>query len=150
MNAARVWGDTPRHTINIDWDGTAVPAMWPERPTEFMPGFERAMRRLNAAGIKLQIFTARISPYDPWTGQRRDPGLVQTEIAYIRDMLDRHGLTFVGVWTREGKPGGSRYVDDKGVRYGGRTRSWDRLTDRLLLELGAEAPMFPALPEEEE
>lgn len=139
----RVYGDTPVHTLNIDWDGTAVPAMWPERPTEFLPGFEKAMRRLHAAGFRLQIWTARISPYDPWTSQRRPDYLVATEIAYIRDLLDRHGLTFIDIWVKEGKPGGSAYVDDKAERYGGRPGSWDKLTEKIILRLGAEEPTFP-------
>jgi len=110
-----------------------------------MPGFVKNMRRLNKAGIRLVIASARISPYDPWTGQRRDPAIVATEIAYIRHMLDEAGLTFIDIWTREGKPGGSVYVDDKAERYGGRPGSWDKVTDRILIRLGKEEAIFPAM-----
>lgn len=140
----RVEGDTPRHTAIIDWDGTAVPAMWPERPDEFMPGFVRNMKRLHAAGWRVTIFSARLSPFDPWTSRRRPPEVVAEEVQYVRDMLDRHGLTFVDIWMLEGKPGGDVYVDDKAERYTGSARSWDRVTDKILLRAGSDAPIFPA------
>lgn len=144
MSSPKVWGDTPVHTAIIDWDGTAVPAQWPDRPTEFMPGFERNMHRLQAAGIRIIIASARLSPYDPWTGQRRDAVFVAEEVQDIRALLDKKGLTFVDVWTKEGKPGGSVYVDDKAERYGGRPGSWDRVTDKILARLGKEDAVFPA------
>ena len=144
MTKPKAWGDTPVHTAVVDWDGTAVPSMWPGRPTEFMPGFVRNMKRLNKAGIRIVIQTARISPYDPWTSERRDPAVVAEEIAYIRDTLDRAGLGFIDIWTKDGKPGGSVYIDDKAERYGGRPGSWDKVTDKVLLRLGKEEAVFPA------
>ena len=138
----RVEGDTPVHQAVIDWDGTAVPAMWPERATEFMPGFVKAMRRLHEAGWKIVIFSARLNPYDPWTSRRRDPAHMAEEWQVIRDMLDHAGLTFVDIWMKEGKPGGTVYVDDKAERYNGTKRSWDRLTEKILLRAGD--PIFPA------
>jgi hypothetical protein len=145
----QAWGDTPIHTVNVDWDGCAVPARWPERPDTFNPGFVEAMRRFHKAGFKLQIFTARISPYDPWTGQRRDPALNQAEVAYIRSMLDDAGLTYIDIWQREGKPGGSVYIDDKAERYGGTKRSWDAVCNKVLIRLGKEEAVFPAMAGEE-
>ena len=142
----RVVGDTPVHQAVIDWDGTAVPAMWPEQPTEFMPGFVRNMRKLHEAGWKIVIFSARLSPYDPWTSRRRDPAVVAAEFQYVRDMLDRHGLTFVDIWRKDGKPGGTVYVDDKAERYNGTNRSWDRLTEKIMLRAGD--PMFPAFDQD--
>ena len=139
-----VVGDTPVHTGIIDWDGTAVPALWPERPTEFMPGFVKNMKRMHRAGIRLIISSARLSPWDPWTGQRRDQEHVMGEVQYIRDLLDRNGLGFIDIWLKEGKPGGSFYVDDKCERYPGRPGSWDKVTDRILLRLGKEEAVFPA------
>lgn len=135
------------HTVIVDWDGTAVPQMWPERATEFMPGFERNMRRLHNAGLRLTIASARLSPLDPWTGKDRPPAHVMAEAAHMRAMLDNAGLTFINIWTKPGKPGGSAYIDDRGERYGGRPGSWDRVTDRVLMRLGKEDPIFPAFPE---
>lgn len=145
----RVEGDTPVHTVVVDWDGTAVPQAWPERPTTFMPGFVHNMRRLHAEGVRIVIDSARLGPTDPWTGLPRDPAYRAGEIAYIRDMLDRHGLGFIRIHTSLGKPGGSVYVDDKGERYGGRPKSWDRVTDRILMRLGKEDAIFPAFDNEE-
>lgn len=150
MTAPKREGDTKVHTAVIDWDGTAVPSMWPERAMVFMPGFVKNMKRLNKAGIRLVIFSARLSPWDPWTGARRDTGFVFEETQYIRDMLDRHGLGFIDIWTKEGKPGGSVYVDDKAERYGGRAKSWDRVTDKILARLGKEDAVFPYLLDLEE
>lgn len=143
--APRAEGDTPVHTAIVDWDGCAVPAVWPEHATEFMPGFVKAMKRFQKAGIRTIIFSARLSPWDPWTGHRREQAYVAAEVQYIRDMLDRAGLGFVDIWTKEGKPGGSVYIDDKAERYGGRTKSWDRVTDKVLARLGKEDPHFPYL-----
>jgi hypothetical protein len=139
----RVEGDTPTHVAVIDWDGTAVPAVWPERATEFMPGFVKNMRRLNKAGVQIIIHSARLNPYDAWTRELRDPAYLAEETQYIRDMLDRAGLGFIGIYTRPGKPGGSVYVDDKAERYSGRPGSWDKVTDKILLRLGKEEAVFP-------
>lgn len=143
----RVVGDEPKHVINVDWDGTAVPAQWPERPTSFMPGFVQAMHRFRAAGHPLRIWTARINPIDPWTGVDRPAEAVAEEIAYIRATLDAAGLTFVEVYTKPGKPGGAVYIDDKAERYNGGTNSWARLADKILLRLDGEEPIFPHIPE---
>lgn len=139
----KVWGDTPRHVINVDWDGTVVPACWPERPTGLMPGAASALTRLHHAGHPVRIWTARINPADPWTGERRPDGVVQEEIDYIRATLDAHGLTFVDIYTAEGKPGGAVYIDDKAERYNGGANSWSRLVDKILLRLDGEEPIFP-------
>lgn len=146
--APRIMGDTPRHVLNVDWDGTAVPAMWPERPREFMPGFVQAMHRFHAAGHPIRIYTARINPTDPWTGQDRPAEDIAEEIRYIRDTLDAAGLTFVEIYTKPGKPGGAVYIDDKAERYTGGARSWARLADKILLRLDGEEPIFPHHTEE--
>lgn len=149
MGSPRVMGDTPVHTAIIDWDGTAVPAMWPKRPTEFMPGFVESMNRLHNAGWKVTIFSARLSPWDPFTFQRRPAHVIAAEINYVRQMLDSHGLTYVDIWTKEGKPGGSVYVDDKAERYNPSPRAWRRVTDRILLRAGQEDAVFPAFDQQE-
>lgn len=135
-------GDTPKHTAIIDWDGTAVPAMWPERPTEFMPGFVDAMYRLHREGWVLTIFSARLSPFDPWTSRRRPDAVVREEVQYVRTMLDNAGLSFVGIWTLPGKPGGTVYIDDKAERYSGTKGAWGRVVEKVLLR--EEEPYFPA------
>jgi hypothetical protein len=132
------------HTVIVDWDGTAVPAMWPERPTTFMPRFVENMRRMHRAGLTLMISSARTNPHDPWTGQCVDPIEVQAEVQYIRDTLDNAGLTFIDIWTKRGKPSGSVYIDDKAERYNQCDKCWDKVTTRVLMRLGKEEPVFPA------
>ena len=144
-----VWGDTPRHVLNIDWDGCAVPAAWPDRPDNFHPGFVEAMHRFNKAGHPIRIWTARINPRDPWTGERRPDDVVEEEVQYIRDMLDSHGLQFIEIYRDEGKPGGAVYIDDKAERYNAGPRSWARLADKILLRLDGEEPVFPHIPTQE-
>lgn len=139
----KVWGDTPRHTINVDWDGTAVPAVWPERPTSFLPGFVEAMRRFRDAGHPVQIWTARINPLDPWSGERRPEADIKAEVQYIRDALDAARLNFISIYRGEGKPGGAVYIDDKAERYVYGRNSWARLADKILLRLDDEEPVFP-------
>lgn len=130
------------HTAIVDWDGTAVPNVWPEHATEFMPGFVDAMFRLHRAGWNITIFSARLSPFDPWTSRRRPESVVAEETQRVRHMLDDAGLTFVGIWTLPGKPGGDVYIDDKAERYSGTPGAWRRVVDKVLLRAGE--PVFPA------
>jgi hypothetical protein len=143
VSSPKVLGDTPRHTINVDWDGTAVPAMWPERPTTFLPGFAEAMRRFRDAGHPVQIWTARINPLDPWSGERRSDADIEVEVQYIRTALNEARLNFIKIYRGEGKPGGAVYIDDKAERYSPGPKSWARLADKILLRLDNESPIFP-------
>jgi len=145
----RVYGDTPTHTIVVDWDGTAVPAQWPDRPTRFMPGFVNAMRRFHDAGCRIVIASARLSPYDPWSGTKRPKAHQTAEVQYMRALLDDAGLTFISIWTLEGKPGGSVYIDDKAERYNPSNNAWKRMADRVLIRLGQEDAVFPAFEDTE-
>lgn len=137
-----------RHTVVLDWDDTLTRSNWPKPNTEWMPGATKNIRRLHEAGLYLIVFSARLSPWDPYTFQRRPDAHIAAEAQHIRHMLDMSGLTYVQVWLKGGKPGGSVYVDDKGERYGGRPGSWDKVTDKILLRLGREEPEFPAFRQE--
>lgn len=120
-------------TIVLDWDGTMVPNSWPEQPTEFMPGAVEAVKRLYATGrFHMRVSSARLNPYDPYTFQRRHSSIVESETQYIRDMLDSAGLTFVDIWTLDGKTPGDLYIDDKGERYSGRPSAWTTLAEKIL------------------
>jgi len=135
-----------QHTVILDWDGTLVPAKWPEQPKEWMPGAVNAVFAMHRAGLKLVVHSARMNPYDPWTGKMIDPARVRVEQQYIRDMLDREGMTFVDIWDRPGKPSGSAYVDDKGYRYTGTQRAWHAMANTLIMHLAEQEPPFPAFP----
>lgn len=141
--------DTAVHTVVLDFDGTLVPAVWPERPTEFMPGAVEACFAMHRAGLHLLVATARLNPYNPWTNQRRPDAEIESDYRYIRDLLDSAGLTFVDIWKLPGKASGSLYVDDKAVRYTGRKGSWRATTEKVLALLGKEDPTFPAFNQEE-
>jgi hypothetical protein len=139
---------TPTHTVILDWDGTMVPAMWPERPTEFMPGAVQAAFLMHRAGFHLVVETARLNPYDPFTSRPRPPALIEAEARYIRDLLDEKGLTFVEIWRLPGKASGSVRVDDRAVRYTGRPGSWRAVTEKVFALLGKEEPVFPVFDQE--
>lgn len=138
-----------RHTVVLDWDDTLTNSRWPSPNTEWMPGAVEAVRRMHAAGLSLVVFSARLSPYDPYTFQRRTEALRASEQQHMRAMLDEAGLTFVSIWDKEGKPGASVYVDDKAERYHGCVKCWDKLTTKILLRLGKEPAQFPAFQQEE-
>lgn len=111
---------------------------------EFMPGAIEALFRLNQAGFKQIVNTARMNPYDPWTSMLIDPAKVEAEKQYVRAALDAKGLSFVDIWDRPGKPSGSAYTDDKGWRYTGTAGAWKALANKLIIALDGEAPLFPA------
>jgi hypothetical protein len=134
------------HTVVLDWDGTLVPAAWPDRPNQFLPGAVEALTAMNRAGLHLTVHTARMNPYDPFTGKLIAPGRVAMEKLYVRGTLDKMGLTFVDIWDKPGKPSGSAYVDDKGYRYPGTSGAWKAVANTLIMHLAKEPPVFPAMP----
>jgi hypothetical protein len=135
------------HTVVLDWDGTLVTQAWPGMG-DWQPGAIEACQRLHAAGLRLVVCSARLSHYTPW-GEMREPAIVEGEYQKVRAMLDAAGLTFVDIWRLHGKPGASRYVDDKAVFYAATARAWDRISERLILELTGEEPEFPAFIQED-
>jgi hypothetical protein len=105
--------------IAVDWDGTLVPERYPEQPREWLPGAEKALRKLTRR-YKVYVWTSRIAPtvHKEWHKIRPD-GEVEKEIAYIRDMLDSHGFKMVGIWTAPFKLPAEFYIDNKGVHFDG-------------------------------
>lgn len=138
------------HTVILDFDGTLVPNDWPNRPRTFMPGAIEAVFALHRAGMHQTVQTARMNPYDPWTGRLLDPAKPATEKTYIRQLLDGQGLTFVDIWDKPGKASGSAYVDDKAYRYSGTAGAWKALANTLIMRLTAEEPPFPSMPKSDD
>lgn len=130
------------HTVVIDWDGTCVVAQWPTMG-EWLPGAIEALRKMHKAGCRLVIFSARLSPFDPWSSQRRSEAEVMSNVLAVRHKLDTAGLHFVDIWTLPGKPGGSVYIDDRAERYHGKAGSWDKLAQKVLMRLKLETPEVP-------
>lgn len=142
-----VMGRRQKHTIVVDWDGTCVEAKWPDMG-DWLPGAKAALRQFHDKGCRVVIFSARLSPFDPWSSQRRSAAVVQTEFLKVRDMLDRAGLTFVDIWMTEGKPGGSVYIDDRAERYHGRPGSWTKLAQKVLMRLDLTEPELPVFDQD--
>lgn len=136
----------PQHTVILDWDGTMVPAEWPDRPTNFMPGAIAAAQAMHASGLKLVVHSARMNPYDPFTGQPIGPAKVRIEKDYIRNTLDGVGLTYIDIWDLPGKPSGSAYIDDKGYRYSGTKGAWKAVANAVIMHLTKQEAPFPAFP----
>lgn len=134
--------------IVVDFDGTLVEQAWPDIGA-WMPGAREAMRAFDNAGYQVILFSARLSSLDPW-GTERPEHVVAAEVAKVRDFLDRHGMTFIRIWTAKGKPPGAVYIDDRAERYGGRVGSWRAMTEKVLMRMGTETFDFPHYPEEGE
>jgi hypothetical protein len=129
-----------RHIIAIDLDGTLIENTWPQMG-DWKPGAIEAIRRFQQEGYVVMVFTIRISPY--WLdGTVRDTAEVQRDTQAVRDKLDAAGLASVSIWTKAGKPPFSVLIDDKAERYNPSTRAWRRLTEKVLLRLGAENPLY--------
>lgn len=140
-------GGKRKHHVVVDLDGTLVEQKWPELG-ELLPGAREAMLRLHRAGAKLVLFSARLNPYDPWTSQARDPGIVQAEYLKVRNLLDASGLSFIDIWRLPGKPGGTVYIDDRAEKYHGRPGSWKTLADKILMKLNLVEAEFPEFNQE--
>lgn len=114
--------------IAVDWDGTLVPERYPEQPREWLPGAEKALRRLTRR-FKVYIWTSRIAPtvHREWHKERPD-GEVESEILYIRNMLNNAGFRMVGIWNEPFKVPAEFYIDNKGVTFEG---DWDATIDEV-------------------
>lgn len=125
-------------TIAIDWDGTLVTNTWPAQSKVWQPGAIEALRKLTTFA-RVVVHTSRVAPMH-WPDEvtPKDPGAVQAEINYIRQMLDDAGFPDVEIWTKPWKLGANAYVDDKGVHYTGHPKAWDHLVDKLAAMCGRE------------
>lgn len=130
------------HTVVHDLDGTILTNAWPELG-EFQPGAVEYITKLHEQGVIQTVFSARLSPYDPFTSELREPAFVAAEIQRVRAKLDAAGLTFLKIWTLPGKPGASVYTDDRAERYNPGPRGWQRLYERICMRLGMEDAAFP-------
>jgi len=129
------WVGRPR--IMVDWDGTCVTNTWPEMSTEWMPGAVRALHKLSEFA-DVVIYTARIGRGPEGPFPEKSDAEIQTQINYIRQMLDEAGLPWIEIWNKPWKPGAMAYVDDKAVHYTGHKRAWDDLVDKLAAMAGKE------------
>jgi len=120
-----------KQTLCIDWDGTLVEGKWPD-DGDWMPGAVNFLRRYQDK-YRIVISTCRTNTIHP-SGDRRDPGLVFVEKEKIRKKLDDEGLTTVELWDytlTPWKPYAVAYIDDRAVKYPGRSGSWLALEERI-------------------
>lgn len=129
-----------RPIVAIDLDGTLLTNEWPGLG-EWMPGAIEAVRRFQREGYVVIVFTIRTSPY--WfDGTRRAEEAMQADIQAVRDKLDAAGLASVRIWLKEGKPPYSVLIDDKAERFNPSARAWRRMTERILMRLKADNPLY--------
>jgi hypothetical protein len=126
-----------KNAIAVDWDGTCVEEVWPERG-EWLAGAREALGLL-ADTFDVYIWSTRIvnREYEDWHRVRPD-GVAQSEIDYIRTMLDRADLQDVHIFESYpdhgvGKISVKAYVDDKAIRYEG---DWNVTYMQILAECG--------------
>lgn len=131
-----------RHILAIDWDGTLVENAWPGMG-DWIPGAVDALKEFHRRGIKVMVFSVRLSPY--WLdGTLRPKEDVQRSIQEVRDKLDEAGLYYIGIWQKHGKPPFSRTIDDKAIAFPSTPskKTWRRITEKVLVSLGAEDPLY--------
>ena len=107
----------------IDFDGVLYPWEPIMAEPDPIPGAVTAMRRLHKAGIRIVIFTSRLSPL--WL---IDAGYRESEQReHIERLLRRDGIPFDEI-TAEKQPA-EWYVDDRAIRFSG---NWPAVTDWML------------------
>lgn len=110
--------------VCIDYDGTLFPFGFLDADPEPHAGAVAATQRLKAAGYRIVIFTARLSP--SWLASTgRDATAERTRLV---DALARHGVQFDDV-TSEKVPAVA-YVDDRAIRFV--PGEWEAITDWII------------------
>jgi len=106
-----------KKTVCVDLDGTlATYTGWQgdEHIGDPRPGAAEFMTALAEAGCRVVVFTTRTKCDDAALGRGRG-ATPEVLAARVRDWLTRHRIPFNEVYTGQGKPIGSAYVDDRAV-----------------------------------
>jgi FMN phosphatase YigB (HAD superfamily) len=107
----------------IDFDGVLYPWQPIMAEPDPLPGAVEAMRRLHDAGVRIVIFTSRLSP--KWLAEAGYTHVQQLE--HIERLLHRDDIPYDEV-TAE-KQAAEWYVDDRAIRFDG---DWTPLVDWML------------------
>lgn len=120
--------------IAIDLDGTLVEKKWPE-VGEWLPGAQAAVHAMLDAGHHVYLYSARLSSTHP-SGDPKDPAVLFTQMADVRELLDAAGLEAVDIYQGD-KPFWHLLIDDRAMRFPGRRRSWERILPAVLARVGS-------------
>src|SRR6476660_870931 len=115
--------------LSIDFDSTIIP--WGKTmfdDSDPLPGAVSAINEFYKKGFRIVIFTSRMSPTwwasEGWT----IADAKQTQMAYVKGILDKHGIPFHLI-TAEKVPSVA-YIDDKAIEFTG--NNWDAIRERVL------------------
>lgn len=109
--------------ILIDFDGTIAPFGYLFSFPEPLPGAIESLRAYQEAGLRIVIFTSRLSPI--WlesVGQTP-----HQHLDYINEYLGRYGIEPYAITAQ--KVPAMAYIDDKAYRY---DNNWEEITGRIL------------------
>ncbi len=123
-------------SIALDLDGTLVEKKWPEIGM-WLPGAREAVRTMIEDGHTPYIYSARLSSRYT-NGTLKEPALVFESRQAVRDLLDHADLSEVDIFEGD-KPFWHVLVDDRAMRFPGRTNSWKRITPAVLARARAES-----------
>lgn len=115
------------NTICVDFDQTLYPYgdLFGDHPP--LPGAVEAMRAFKAAGLRIIIFTSRLSPAW-WRSEGWDEYTAwKDQVVYISSILARDEIPFDGL-TGEKIPA-IAYIDDKAVEF---KNNWEEVQERVL------------------
>jgi len=115
-------------TIVVDWDATLAEDVWPAQGW-WLPGAVDALWAFVKAGYRVQIHSCRLHRWaqdEVSLNHQRE-----TDIKYIRTMLDREGLYAVEIITKSDKPPAKYYVDDRAVKF---ENNWEEIVEEVLTE----------------
>lgn len=115
-------------TIALDLDGTLIERKWPEMG-EWFPGAIDAAKELLAMGHHCYIYSARLSSRHP-SGDVKDPAMLYLQRQAVRDLLDAAGLEAVTI-SEADKPFWHVLVDDRALRFPGRSGSWRHMVPKI-------------------
>lgn len=109
--------------VLVDWDGTIVKFGGLFDFPEPLPGAIEALKKFQDAGIKVVIFTSRLSPI--WLETVGQNPL--QHIDYINEYLARYDITPYAITAQ--KVPSVAYIDDKAYRY---DNNWDEIVEKVL------------------
>lgn len=123
LTLRRGYPPSAHRVVCVDYDGTLFPFGYLDADPEPLPGAAEAMRRLQAHGYRIVVFTSRMSP--TWLASTGHTAAEASE--RVAASLRRHGIPFDDI-TADKVPA-AWYIDDRALRFDG---DWPPITDFIL------------------